>query len=140
MALENVGTQAVGRHAGSFFFHSPLRSISFVANTILFAAVVIADAAVLLLYWRQLSGPLAFLLFLLGYQGGVGLMIRAWRRHAKINELYENGLITNVAPESPFGVTLQIAADALNDGLFYSFSLMLVLLFIIVHITRGGRL
>jgi hypothetical protein len=139
MPLENGERVRPTEGAPCFFFRSPLRSGFFVVNVILFAAVVSLDTAVIFFYWHRLSGPMAYLLFFIGYPGAACLMIRAWRRHASLNELYMGGSMPDASPDSPLGVALETAAVALNDGLFYTLTMMLVFLWCVVLVMRRGR-
>ncbi|MGB8656145.1 MAG: hypothetical protein WCD23_16625 [Candidatus Acidiferrales bacterium] len=104
-----------------FFVRSPLRSWRFVLSAVIYVAFVTVDLTVLFMYSSRMpSGSSIFLiLFLVGSAAPVG---RTLHQHSRINELYLAGKMGDVDPASPIHVALEVASDALNDGIFYLFT------------------
>jgi hypothetical protein len=103
-----------------FFFQSPFRSWKFLANTALVAVMSLTYLAIVWRYWVQLNrnsfpywGTLLTLLILMV------IIPFAWalRRLGKINKLYLEGQITEQSTGSPVNDLLEIADNAINEGL-----------------------
>jgi hypothetical protein len=117
----------------SFFFRSPFRNGPFVVVSILFVVLIVAYISILAVYWSRMSSGLATLLFLMTVPGGAGPMFRSLRQHSRIQELYLAGKIDEVDPMSPLGVALDVAADGIYNGLFFTLAAELVLLLIVAY-------
>ncbi len=115
--------------ANTFFFRSPFRDWSFIANTVQMAVLLLFMVVVGVRYWNQISdGSLftAFISFVLFVVYPYG---RALRRHRKIQELYLSGQISAPSPESPLNQILEVADRSINEDVFHS-TLLFALLFV----------
>ncbi len=121
------------RKPNSFFFRSPFRSWKFLINTLLLAVVVLAYAIVA---WKFMgvTGSLSLATLML-----LDVIYPYWGallRHRKINELYQAGKITVQGVESPIDDLLEVADNALNEGLRNS-SVVFGILLLIVALWQG---
>src|SRR5208282_2887609 len=103
-----------------FFFQSPFRSWKFLANTALVAVMSLAYVAIVWRYWVQLnrnSFPywetlLTLLILMVITPYGWAL-----RRHGAINKLYREGKLTEQSFDSSLNDILEVADNAINQGL-----------------------
>lgn len=103
-----------------FFFRSPFKSWKFLINTVLLVILSCSYALILWRYWGPLnrnSFPywmvlLTLLLLTVVYPFGWAL-----RRHGKINRLYREGKISEQSASSPIDEVLDVADNAINEGL-----------------------
>jgi hypothetical protein len=125
--------------AAVFFKNSPFRSPSFLFVVALFVVLVTADTIVCVVYWRELSSAEVLWLLLGMTTIGAGTyMARTLNRHRRLREQFLSGAMSRISSESPLHDALQIAEQSLQDGLFYTFSTMLVFLWFFVHCLRKG--
>ena len=107
------------RKPNAFFFRSPFRSWKFLVNTGLTTLVSLAFAWILWNYWERSNHKsehwmplLVLLLFNVVYP-----FLWAIRRHRSIYDLYRAGYLQEQAAGSPLDEVLQVADDAMNEGL-----------------------
>lgn len=117
----------------SFFFRSPFRSWKFLINTFLLVAVVLAYVIVA---WKCLGTNGRMILFTFMLVNVVYPYWGALLRHRKINALYQAGKITVQPPESPVDGLLEVADDAINEGLRNS-SFVFGIVLLVVALSRG---
>ncbi|HLK03146.1 MAG TPA: hypothetical protein VKT53_01805 [Candidatus Acidoferrum sp.] len=113
-----------------FFFRSPFQSWKFRVNTAVVVALSLGLIFVLFKNWSKWSLAIRFAwiaFFIL--QGTLYPFLRILQSHRKINELYLAGKITEQSAESPIDELLSVADNALNDGLFYSLTVLGMLAF-----------
>jgi hypothetical protein len=110
---------ADNRKPNNFFFRSPFRSWNLLINAGLATVVSLAFAWTLWKYWDRLDGGSGRWMFLVALftQNVVYAFWWALKRHRKINELYVAGYITEQATGSPLDEVLEVADNAINDGL-----------------------
>jgi hypothetical protein len=122
-----------------FFFRSPFRSRSFIANTVVLVAVILGMTFLVVRNWNSLSSTKVLLLvsvFML--QGTVYPYIRVLQYHRRVNELYLSGKITEQPAESPIDELLTVAERALIDGLFFILVTVGVLVFFLFFQLHKG--
>ena len=103
-----------------FFFQSPFRSWKFLANTALLVLLSFAYLLIVWIYWVQLnrnSFPywetlLTLLILMVITPYGWAL-----RRHGAINQLCREGKLTEQSADSPLNDILEVADNAINQGL-----------------------
>jgi hypothetical protein len=103
-----------------FFFQSAFRSWKFLANTALVAVMSLTYLAIVWRYWVQLNrNSFPYWETLLTLLILMVIIPFAWalRRHGKINKLYLEGQITEQSTGSPVNDFLEIADNAINEGL-----------------------
>jgi glucan phosphoethanolaminetransferase (alkaline phosphatase superfamily) len=120
----------------TFFFGSPFRSWKFLINTFLLVLLCLAYAIIAWKYWNELnrnSFPHWMVLLTLLITMVLSPFLLALKRHKKINRLYRESKISEQSAESPINDLLQVADNAINEGLFNtSFFFGLFLLVIVV--------
>ncbi len=118
----------------TFFFHSPFRSWKFLVNTCVLAALFIGLAIVIYEHrdrWSSQSHRLYWCAFIL-VTGGLYPYLRALKRRVKISELYLAGKLCTQQAESPIDDVLEVAENAINDGLFYTSTTIGLFLFAVL--------
>jgi MFS superfamily sulfate permease-like transporter len=101
-----------------FFFQSPFRSWKFLINTALLVLLCLAYLLMAWKYWNQVNSfhfwelQLTWLLLMV-----VQPFVWALKRHGKINRLFREGKIAAQPAESPLDDLLEVADNAINDGL-----------------------
>jgi hypothetical protein len=116
----------------NFFFRSPFLSWKFLINTVLLVAVCLAY---IIICWKHLdkmsrnyypsalaSLPLVLMTVVYPYWWAI-------IRHRKINKLYRNGEIAEQPADSTINALLEVADNAMNDGLRNTFFIFGVVLF-----------
>jgi hypothetical protein len=115
---------ALKSKAGSFFTKSPFLSFGFVANTAILAFCLGLDFYFVLRFWKVLPSYLV----LLAPVSMLSSWVRVLKNRRRISELHDAGVIGEIAPGSVLETSLEVAEDALNDVLLYSFLANMILL------------
>jgi hypothetical protein len=128
-------TQSLGKSLkqAGFFSRSVFYSPAFLLASSLFLVVVLFAAYILYKNWDQLTSPMLLLIFMVVWGGAIGSLGRAIRQHATIHELFLVGKIDQIEEDSPLDVALSVAERSLKDGLFYLFTTIIMLLFVLMH-------
>jgi len=114
-----------------FLSQSPFRSGRFLTVTMICLVCLIL---VLYLMFRQRHElPIIVVLSMAGFTIA-GIWWRAWRYLDRLRQLYLEGSIKEVATGSPLDIALGVAAGAINDTLFFSFTTIGMLLAIIIRV------
>jgi hypothetical protein len=108
---------ALKSKAGSFFAKSPFPSFGFVANTAILAFCLGLDLYFVVRFWRVVPSY-GVLLAPVSMQSS---WVRVLQNRGRIRELYDAGVIGEIEPGSILETSLQVAVDALNGVLGYSF-------------------
>jgi hypothetical protein len=138
-SAQNVTEKESATTSTDFFVASPFRSSAFLVALLLLLVLVISNIILVIVYWKQLSfGGASFLLGALTWLGAVSSMVRAFRYHERIRDLFVVGLVNQVPEESPLHVALDVAKSTMLDGLFYTFSTMLVVTWLVFQALRHG--
>ena len=123
-----------------FFENSPFSSRYFRIASFVGLVSVVVDVYLIVEHWHALN---IIVTVLLGAQIGVQLIYQWWRTwsyYSKIRKLYSMKSEEEAKEGSPLDLALRIAAGGLTDGLFYSYGMTLVALFIIgILLTRLGN-
>jgi hypothetical protein len=118
--IKQVGWFANDKNPNRFFFQSPFRSWKFLVNTALVVLLSLAYLLIVWKYWVQLNRSsfpywetlLTLLLLMVISPYGWAL-----KRHATINKLYREGKLTEQLTGSSVNDLLEIADNAINEGL-----------------------
>ncbi|MGC1106287.1 MAG: hypothetical protein WA876_07095 [Candidatus Acidiferrales bacterium] len=123
-----ASAQEIASNSGqrNFFAKSPFFSFGFVLNTTVLALCLGLSLYFLLKFWNLVDGPMFFVLFAPAWM--FSSWIGALRSHGRLRDLFNAGLIHGVEPQSPLGISLEVAEEGLNRNLLYSFLSNMVLL------------
>lgn len=97
------------------------------------AAVILLDLYILVFHWGSLSTTMAAVIYLYGLQGAIVPMIQLFWAHGRIHEIYLAGRIDEVSPGSPLSVALETASAALQTGAFYTLTIVLFALLVLLR-------
>jgi len=110
-----------------FFSRSLLRSGYFLVSCLLFLAVVLTSVWQLLIFWRSLRPDIAFLLFIVVMRSFNSLTGAVMRHRALRSACLPHETGSDCQKKAALGV----AAKAILDDLFYTFSTLLLILLIV---------
>jgi hypothetical protein len=121
-----------------FFSRSPFQSGYFITATSVCLAALTMDIVILYQQWDRLSSFTLSMLCLVAI-GVVNTLWRGYRYLGRVRDLYLDGFIANVEPGSPLDIAMGVAAGAINEMLFFSFSTMVLLLGCVLNILNHAR-
>jgi hypothetical protein len=121
-----------------FFARSAFRSIQFSIVSGLLVLTIVTDLFIMTKYWNRLPRGLPFLLALFGCGGVIAPWWRSFSWHGRLHELYLVGKPQEDKSDHILDVALNAAASAILEGLFFTFTSILVLLIVIGYFLAGG--